>query len=569
MANGKIESPDKSLAKAPSGIQGLDEITAGGLPRSRPTLVSGGAGSGKTLFGLEFLVRGATLFEEPGVFFALEETEEELVENVKSLGFDLKELSAEKKLYIDYIHVERSEIEETGEYDLEGLFIRINQAIDSIGAKRVVLDTLEALFSGFPNQTILRAELRRLFKWLKKKGVTAIITGERGFNSLTRHGLEEYVSDCVISLEHEEQNHVFTRRLRIVKYRGSKHETNDFPFLIDEEGISILPITSLSLDHSVSEERVSSGIPELDEMLGQKGFFRGSSILVSGTAGTGKTSICGHMADAACRRGEKVLYLSFEESSRQIVRNLKSIGLKLDHWIEEDLLIFHSERISMFGLEGHLTRIHKLIHSYHPDLIILDPINAYLANENALEAKSMLIRLVDFIKRENITGFFTNLTSGASHEETTNVYISSLMDTWLLLRDIEENGERNRGLYVLKSRGMANSNQIREFLITPEGVKLKEVYLGRTGILTGSSRVIQEKNDQEESEKLDEKIKQLEIELTRKRKAMETQVELAQMELQSNEMVIKDQISGLKNQLSRNKLMLRDIYKSRKNRDSF
>jgi circadian clock protein KaiC len=554
----------KTIAKSPTGIKGLDEITGGGLPQGRPTLVSGNAGCGKTILGLEFLVRGATLYNEPGVFMAFEETEEELIDNVASLGFDLQTLIEEGKLVIDYVRIERSEIEETGEYDLEGLFIRLNLAIESIGAKRVVLDTLESLFSGFSNQAILRAELRRLFRWLKDKGVTAIISGERGETTLTRYGLEEYVSDCVIALEHVERNHIYTRRLRVVKYRGTQHETNDFPFLIDDDGLSILPITSLQLAHAVSEERISSGIAEMDDMLDGQGFYRGTSILVSGTAGTGKTSLCGHMADTACRRGEKVLYLSFEESSSQIVRNLGSIGLDLGQWEHKKLLTFHSERVSMYGLEAHLTVLHKLISLHDPALIILDPVNAYLTNEDELEAKSMLVRLIDYIKMKNITGFFTTLTSAGDVTETTNVNISSLMDTWLLLRDIESNGERNRGIYVLKSRGIANSNQIREFLITSEGVKLREVYLGSTGILTGSARLIQEIVDTEENNKLTERIKQLERELQRSRKALKSQIELSEMQLQTDEMKIQIQIDELKRQQTQQDMMRQNIYASRK-----
>ncbi|HMR66232.1 MAG TPA: circadian clock protein KaiC [Anaerolineae bacterium] len=563
MEEKKSEIGLEPLAKSRTGIKGLDDITGGGLPKARPTLVSGSPGSGKTLIALEFLVRGATLFGEPGVFMAFEETEEELIRNVASLGFDLKKLIKERKLYIDYVYIERSEIEETGEYDLEGLFIRLDQAITTVGAKRIVLDTLEVLFSGFANSGILRAELRRLFRWLKNKGVTAIITGEQGENTLTRHGLEEYVSDCVISLEHVQRNHIYTRRLRIVKYRGTKHETNDFPFLIDDDGISILPITSLSLDHSVSSERISSGITALDEMLGGEGFYRGSSILVSGTAGTGKTSLCGHMADAACRRGEKALYLSFEESSQQIIRNLGSIGIHLEKWEQAGLLRFHSERVSIYGLEAHLTLIHKLINSFQPDVILLDPLNAYLSNDDHLEAKSMIVRLIDYIKSNHITGFFTTLTSGASVEETTDLNISSLMDSWLLIRDIEENGERNRGLFVLKSRGIANSNQIREFLITSQGVELKDVYLSSTGVLTGSARVVQELSDQQEAMKLEERIKRLEIELTRKQKATQVQIELSEIQMKTDEMDIRDRIDELKRQHQAMEIRRQDIYQSR------
>ena len=552
-----------NLPKVATGIKGLDEITNGGLPQGRPTLITGSAGTGKTLLSLEFLVNGVIEYDEPGVFMAFEETEEELIQNVASLGFDLQKMIEDKRIFVDYVHIERSEIEEAGEYNLDGLFVRLNNAIETVGAKRVVLDTLEALFTGFTDQTILRAELRRLFRWLKAKGVSAIITGEKGEIGLTRHGLEEYVSDCVISLSHEEQDRVYTRRLRIVKYRGTKHETSEFPFLIDDDGFAVMPITSLALDHDVSEERISSGVPEMDAMLGGKGFFRGSSILISGTSGTGKTSLCGHMADGACKRGEKVLYLSFEESSRQIIRNMKSIGMNLGKWVEKKQLMFHSARVSLFGLEAHLTALHKLIGKHEPDLIIIDPINAYLSNDDEIEAKTMLIRLIDFIKANKITGYFTSLTGSSEAEASTSVNISSLMDTWLLLRDIETRGERNRGLYVLKSRGMANSNQIREFMITSKGVKLKDVYLGREGVLTGSSRLMQEMIDQEDSRKLQEKINSLEEELERKEKAMEAQVELIRLQAKSEKIDIMNELDQLKREILQKEVFTKRNLESR------
>ena len=480
------------MLKTPTGIPGLDEITGGGLPKGRPTLVCGAAGCGKTLFAMEFLVRGATQYNEPGVFMSFEETAEELTKNVASLGFDLNRLAASKRLLIDHVRVERSEIEETGEYDLDGLFIRLGHAIDSIGAKRVVLDTVESLFAGLPNPLILRAELRRLFRWLKDKGMTAVITGEKGDNTFTRHGLEEYVSDCVIFLDHRVTDQLSTRRMRIVKYRGSTHGTNEYPFLIEEKGISVLPITSIGLNHPVSTQRISTGIPRLDTMLGGKGYYRGSSILLSGTAGTGKTSVAASFVDAACRRGERCVYFAFEESSAQIIRNMRSIGIDLEPWVTKGLLKFHAERPSVYGLETHLLTMHKAINEFKPAVVVIDPITNLISAGNPLDVKSMLTRLIDFLKMNQITALFTTLTSAGGPLEQSEVGISSLADTWLLLRDIEIGGERNRGLYILKSRGMAHSNQIREFLLTDQGIDLLDVYVGPSGVLTGSARLAQE-----------------------------------------------------------------------------
>ena len=481
-----------TLPKTPTGIQGLDEITLGGLPKGRPTLICGSAGCGKTLMSIEFLVRGATQFNEPGVFMAFEETEEDLRKNVASLGYDLKELSDRKKLVVDYVYIERSEIEDTGEYDLEGLFVRLGYAIDSIGAKRVVLDTIESIFAGLPNPSILRAELRRLFRWLKDKGVTAIVTGERGDGTLTRQGLEEYVSDCVILLDHRVREQISTRRLQIIKYRGSTHGTNEYPFLIDEHGISVLPITSIALEHQASSERISSGIKRLDAMLGGKGYYRGTSVLVSGMAGTGKSSLAAHFVDAACRRGERCAYFATEESPDLIMRNMRSIGIDLGSWVKKGMLSFDATRPTFHGLEMHLLRMHKLVRETNARVVVVDPITSYISLGDTLEVKSMLSRLIDFFKAHQITAFFTSLTEGGSALEQSEVGISSLMDTWILLRHIESNGERNRGIWVLKSRGMPHSNQIREFVFTKHGIELVDVYLGAEGVLTGTARAAQE-----------------------------------------------------------------------------
>jgi circadian clock protein KaiC len=526
---------NKNLPKSPTGIQGFDEITAGGLPKGRPTLVCGGAGCGKTLFGIEFLVRGATQYNEPGVFMSFEETNEELTINVSSLGFDLEDLIKQKKLALDHVHIERSEIEETGEYDLEGLFIRLGYAIDSIGAKRVVLDTIESLFAGLPNQLILRAELRRLFRWLKSKGVTSVITGERGEETLTRQGLEEYVSDCVIMLDHRVNDQSSTRRLRVVKYRGSMHGTNEYPFLIDENGFSVLPVTSLGLKHIVSNERISSGITVLDEMLEGKGYYRGSTVLISGTAGVGKTSIAAHFANAACKRGERVLFFCFEESPNQLMRNMTSIGINLLAWVKKGLLQFQATRPTFYGLEMHLATTHKIVNDFKPDIVIMDPINTFVVGDKEFEVKTMLIRIVDFLKANQITALFTSLTDNHDALENTDVGISSLIDTWLLLRDIELNGERNRGMYVLKSRGMANSNQIREFILTDHGVELREVYVGASGVLTGSARIAQEALENAEVLTRKHDIERKKREIERKRKALEAQIATLHANFESEE----------------------------------
>jgi circadian clock protein KaiC len=528
----------KSLPKTPTGIQGLDEITGGGLPRGRPTLVCGSAGCGKTMLAMEFIVRGATEFDEPGVFMAFEETAKELTQNVVSLGFDLDELIKQNKITLDFVRVERSEIEETGEYDLEGLFIRLGSAIDSIGAKRVVLDTIESLFGGLSNESILRAELRRLFHWLKEKGVTAIITGERGANHLTRHGLEEYVSDCVILLDHRVTEQLSTRRLRIVKYRGSSHGTNEYPFLIDEQGISVLPVTSLKLQHEATSERISTGIARLDVMMEGKGYYRGSSILVSGTAGSGKTSVGVHFIDAACRRGEKCLYFAFEESQSQLVRNMRSIGIDLEPWIKQGLLHFHATRPTFSGLETHLATIHKLSKDVNPRVVVMDPISNFMAAGEATEVKAMLIRLIDFFKMNQITALFANLTTGGGPEEQTEIGVSSLMDTWLLLRDLELDGERNRCMYILKSRGMAHSNQMREFLFTDHGVDLLDVYVGPEGVLTGSARLSQEAREKDATLIRQQEIEQKKRELERKRKLLETQIATLQEEYKAQEEIL-------------------------------
>jgi circadian clock protein KaiC len=531
---GALSSPvsPPGIRKAPTGIPGLDEITYGGFPAGRPTLVCGSAGCGKTLMAMEFLIHGAVDFGERGVLVNFEERSEDMVENVRSLGMDLDALAADGKLVIDYVHVERSEIEEAGEYDLEGLFLRLGWAIDSIGAKRIVLDTLETLFGGFSNEGILRAELRRLFRWLKDRGVTAVITAERGEGALTRHGLEEYISDCVILLDHRVNDQIATRRLRVVKYRGTVHGTNEYPFLIDEEGIEVLPVTSLRMEHVASTERVSSGIAGLDEMMGGKGYFRGSSILISGKAGTGKTSLAAHFVDAACGRGERAVVFAFEESFQQVARNMRSIGLDLERWEREGLLLFHAARPTLHGLERHLVAMHKVVRDFRPSVMVVDPITNFLSVGSSEDVKAMLMRLVDFLKVQQITTVFTSLTHGSFLEQT-EAGISSLMDTWLLVREVELSGERNRTINVIKARGMAHSNQLREMLITDRGIELTEAYLGPSGALTGAARAAQEAQERAAALLRQQETDRRRRDLDRRRKALEARIEALRLEFES------------------------------------
>jgi circadian clock protein KaiC len=510
-----------ALPKAATGIRGLDQVTGGGLPRGRPTLVCGPAGSGKTLLAMEFLVRGITDFDEPGVFIAFEETREDLVANVASLGFDLVAFEADKMLVIDHVNVVASELVEAGAWDLEGLFIRLGAAIDSVGATRVVIDTVETLFGAFQDVATLRSELQRLFAWLKARGVTVVITGERGGGQLTRHGIEEYVSDCVIVLDHVVTEQTSTRRLRVLKYRGSLHGTNEYPFLIGERGISVQPITSAGLQHAVSSERISTGVDRLDAMLGGRGPFRGSSILVTGTAGTGKSTLAAQFCDAACARGERAIYFAFEESQDQIIRNMSSVGMDLGQWVKAGLLQFRCARPTLLGLEGHLLAVQNLVEDFDPAVIVMDPISDLVGVSGSV--KAMLTRQVDFLKARGVTAMFTNL-AGDGPREATDQLVASLIDTGLLVRTLEGNGEHNRVLSVLKSRGMAHSNQMREFLLTDRGIELADVYVGPQGVLTGSARSAQEAKELFESAARQEDLQQRQANLNRERGAVEARV---------------------------------------------
>lgn len=521
-------SPPAGLAKCPTGIRGLDDITGGGLPRGRSTLVCGGAGSGKTLLAMEFIVRGIRDYDEPGVFVSFEEDRDELVQNVASLGFDIQTLIQDNQLAINHIRIERAEIEEAGEYDLDGLFLRIGHKVQQVGAKRVAVDSLEALFSGFTNEALLRSELRRLFRWFKTQGLTAVITGEQGKDTLTRYGLEEYISDCVIHLDHRVSNQIATRRLRIVKYRGTQHGTNEYPTLIDEHGLSVLPISSLGLDYAVSSDMVSSGIPRLDAMLGGEGYYRGSTVLVSGTAGTGKTSLAAVFAEAVCQRGGRCLYFAFEEPPAQILRNMTSIGLDLGTWVTQGRLRFQAIRATAHGLEQHLVAVHKLVNQFRPEAVVIDPVSNLTNIGDPREVKAMLARIIDFLKANGITTLLTSLEDTGSEE--TAIGISSLMDTWLLVRNSESNGERNRLLFILKSRGMAHSNQVREFVLSNAGIHLTDVYTASGNVLTGSARLVREVQDQADEAARRRRVAHRTEQIALKQRQVHNEIELLQQQ---------------------------------------
>ena len=523
------------IAKSPTGIDGLDEVTFGGLPQGRPTLLCGAAGCGKTLFAMTFLYNGAVAFNEPGVFIAFEEQPEDLIKNVGSLSYDIERLIEQNKIVVDHIHLDRNEIEEAGDYDLDGLFIRIGFAIDSIGAKRVVIDTIETLFGGLDNQAVLRSELRRLFEWLKSKGVTAIITGERGDGTLTRYGLEEYVADCVILLDNRVHDQLSTRRLRVVKYRGTAHGTNEYPFIIDQEGITVMPITSSGLAHDAWTERVSTGIADLDDMLEGQGYYKGSSILVSGMAGSGKSTVSAHFANSICQAGQCCIYFALEESPQQIVRNMRSVGLDLQQWVDRGLLRFSARRPNLYGLETHLASMHREVKEFDPAAVVVEPISALMGAGVAGDVHSMTLRLIDFLKSRGVTALFTNLGAGSAETATTEMQISSLTDTWLLLYNRETNGEHNRQLYLLKSRGMAHSNQVREFLMSAGGISLREVYVGPDGVLTGSARLAQEAKDRADRLLRTQEVERRTREIVRRRREIAAQIETLQAQLASEE----------------------------------
>lgn len=532
-------STSQGISKSLTGIDGFDDLTLGGVPTGRPTLVCGSAGCGKTLFATTFLIHGARDYDEPGVFVTFEERPGDIVDNVASLGFALNKLVDDQKIAFEYVALDRSELEEAGDYDLEGLFLRLEAAIDSVGAKRVVLDTIESLFSVFSNEAILRAEIRRLFDWLKDKRMTTVITAERGDGTLTRQGLEEYVSDCVILLDHRVQNQVSTRRLRIVKYRGTAHGTNEYPFLIDQDGFSVLPVSSLGLNHKVFEDRISSGIADLDEMLAGGGFHRASSVLISGVAGSGKSSVAASFADAACAAGERALLFSFEESADQSVRNMKSLGIDLGRWIKSDKLRFIATRPTFYSLEMHLAVMLREVTRFNPSLVVLDPISSFLESGDRMEVQSMLLRVIDFLKSRGVTAVFTHLMHGQDEKVQTDAGLSSLMDAWILLLNREVNGEFNRELYLLKARGLSHSNQVREFIMSDKGIKLVPPYLGESGALTGSARKNEEAKSRRAQMQRKADMSRAQQQIEQKRRRAKAQMEALQAELDADEIELK------------------------------
>lgn len=532
----------EGITKSATGIEGFDDLTLGGLPTGRPTLVCGSAGCGKTLFASTFLFNGARLHDEPGVFVTFEERPVDIVANVESLGFDLQGLIDQSRIHIEHIEIDPSEVAEIGDYDLEALFLRLEFAVDQIGAKRIVLDTIESLFSAFSNPAILRAEIRRLFDWLKQKGLTAVITGERGDGTLTRQGLEEYVSDCVILLDHRVENQISTRRLRIVKYRGTAHGTNEYPFLIDEDGFSVLPVSSLGLGHKVFHDRISTGVPDLDAMLTGGGFYRGSSILLTGVAGSGKSSLACMMANAACRRGERALYLSFEESEAQTVRNMKSIGTDLGKWLKDGQLRYIATRPTFYSLEMHLAIMLREIGRFKPQLVVLDPISAFTGSADINEVQTMLLRIVDYLKSNGVTAVFTHLANAQQAE--TDAGLSSLMDGWILLLNREANGEFNRELYLLKARGIAHSNQVREFVMSSSGIHLLEPYLGEGGALTGSARRNEEARARRMETNRKAEVARLQDQVTQRRRRALAQIESLKADIDADEAELNRLVSA-------------------------
>lgn len=557
-------SRENGIRKSATGIEGFDELTLGGLPTGRPTLVCGTAGCGKTLFACTFLVNGASAYNEPGVFVTFEERPVDIVSNVASLGFDLQQLIDDGKILIEHISVDPSELAEIGDYDLEALFLRLELALDQIGAKRIVLDTIESLFSAFTNPAILRAEIRRLFDWLKERGITTIITGERGDGTLTRQGLEEYVSDCVILLDHRVQNQISTRRLRIVKYRGTAHATNEIPFLIDRDGFSVLPVTTLGLNHTVSEERISSGVQDLDRMLQGNGFHRGSSILISGVAGSGKSSLAASFAAAACQAGERALYLSYEESAAQTVRNMRSIGLDLDPYLKNGLLRHVASRPTFYSLEMHLAVTLREIARFQPSIVIMDPISAFLGAGDMLEVQSMLLRIVDYLKTRQVTAVFNHLVHAQGGDVETDVGLSSLMDAWILLLNREISGEFNRELYLLKARGISHSNQVREFIMSNKGISLIPPYLGEQGALTGTARVAEEGRHRREEMQRRAEVAALTERIEFRRQKAAAQMQALQAELAADELELKRVLELEESYLQQRDADKRSMEKSRK-----
>jgi len=552
-------SETPKLEKCPTGIDGLDHITRGGFPRGRTVLVCGGPGCGKTLLGLQFVVRGAERFGESGVIVSFEESRQALMQNALAVGCDLPQLVERGKIYLDCIDFPAEREVEAGEFDLDGLFVRLEAAIRAVPAQRFFIDGIETLFSRYSRTEIVRAELQRLNRWLREKRITALLTGESQGGALTRYGIEEFLSDGVIRLDHRSEEQIATRRLRVAKLRGSGHGTNEYPFTISDTGVSVLPITELGLEYPVSNERVSTGVTRLDTMLDGAGFFRGASVLVSGTSGTGKTSLAMAFVAAACARGERALYFAFEEAPSQIVRNAQSIGLDLTTHSASGLLRFEAQRATAVGLDTHLLRMIQCIVEFQPHVVVIDPVSNLTGAALDRDVKFALTRLVDHLKTKLITILCTDLTRERENVDTTSVELSSLMDTWILLRTIESQGERNRGLFVLKSRGMSHSNQIREFVIRSNGLDLVDVYTGTSGVLTGTARIALEARERFEHNARERKLAHLRSDLENTQRDFEAQRVKLEQERDHSLLAIREAIAEMEEDARESSSTLRRI----------
>lgn len=533
------------LAKEPTGIPGLDILLEGGLPAGRLTLVCGGPGTGKTVLGMQILAQGALEADEPGVFLAFEEDRDELLANMTGFGWDLASMERSGKLVVDSAGLSLAELREAGAFDLSGLFVRLQAAMDQVGARRVVIDTIESLFTAIPDVAVVRAELVRLMRWLRDRGVTAFITAPRGNGALTRYGIEEYITDCVILLDQRVAEQGTTRWMRVVKYRGSGHVNDEVPFLIGSTGFSVLPLVSLPLDYQASDRRLSTGVPTLDDMLGG-GYYEGSAVLVSGTAGSGKSSLAAHLLERTCRDGGRAAMFAFEESESVIVRNMRSIGIDLAPWLENDRLRIVSCRPGRYGLESHLVAIHKAVVDFKPSVLVLDPISGFEHLGTVERGKSMVTRVLDLVRREGVTTLMTNLVKGGGAKDQTDIGVSSIMDTWISVRDVESDGERNRAIYIIKARGMAHSNQVREFLLTPEGIQLRPVYTGPAGVLVGTARAVQEAAEESDARNRAREIERLERHLEGEQRKLEARVAALRAESEAAQDELSAQIDRAK-----------------------
>ena len=509
MTKGKVKSSSDIVS---TGVKGLDDVLGGGIPQGHAMLLVGKPGTGKSILSMEYLLHGIELHKENGVYISFEESEKQIISNAASFGWKFEEMVKKNKLAISYIDMQPEQMRTVGDYDLSALILRVKGAIKKVNARRVVIDGINNLLSTFDDERIIRSDLLRLIREIKEVNATIFITGERGHDSWSKMGFEEYLADGLMHLDNRTDGNYQTREIQVVKCRGINHYTGKSPFIINSEGMSIRPLITADFDYKVLKSRVSTGIADIDNMLGGKGLYRGSTVYITGPSGAGKTSISSSFANGACSRGERALFLAFEESSDQIIRNMKSIGLSLDKWVNEKLLYFYTARATTNSLEGHLDNIMTMVREVEPTCVVLDPISAFrpIANEN--ETKLMLIRLNDYLRARKITTVFTALSSDGEYSEHADVQLSSIADTWIVVRIMDYKGERNNVMQLMKSRGMSHSRQMKEMYFTGNGLKLQNVYQGPEGVLTGAARIGQEKY-----EKLKEARNVIEIDKNRKK----------------------------------------------------